>query len=141
MSIVLWQLAQVLQHLDHTPVDESEWRFDKDFFSIYLRIYSEQLTVGLHVLFYLQNLHLLLPLLFFLSLLDWINLGLLLVLIQLWFVQHNLLLLLEILDIVDRVFWFINVPNPLQFLIYALETFLYSVWFKFSSRLEVVECV
>ena len=122
-------------------MDESEWRFDKDFFSIYLRIYSEQLTVGLHVLFYLQNLHLLLPLLFFLSLLDWINLGLLLVLIQIWFVQHNLLILLEILDIVDRVFWFINVPNPLQFLIYALETFLYSVWFKFPSRLEVVECV
>ena len=31
-------------------MDESEWRFDKEFFLICLLVYPEKLTVGLHVL-------------------------------------------------------------------------------------------
>ena len=41
MSFVLSHLAHVLQHFDHTPMDESEWRFDEEFFMMSFLVYPE----------------------------------------------------------------------------------------------------
>ena len=60
-------------------MDESEWRFDKEFFLICLLVYPEKLTVGLHVL---VRLSLLLGLIR--GLLILLNLDHLLVLVLLW---------------------------------------------------------